>query len=240
MSRRRHICLLPRYQNDASIVEAGVDEVARGCLFGPVYAAAVILNPEVPVHHWLNDSKLVTRKRRAVVRKWIEQHALSWSVASVDNDQIDKINIRRAAMLAMNTAVTSLKMRPGVLLIDGDYFNPESSIQDINYVTIVGGDAKYASIAAASILAKEHHDEYIRNMTEKEPELHMKYDVRNNVGYHTKKHASGLREHGISIFHRKTFLRKLLRTTDYAEILFQSESEEENSPSVGCLEKTIQ
>src|SRR5690348_7771215 len=115
--------LLTIYEEEGHlpVLQAGVDEVARGCLFGPVYAAAVILDPAVPLHKWLNDSKKVTKKRRAVVRDWIEETAIAWSVACVDNDAIDTINIRNAVMQAMNCAISRLKVAPGLLLIDGDY-----------------------------------------------------------------------------------------------------------------------
>lgn len=203
--------LTQRYHiNDLNILEAGLDEVARGCFFGPVYAGAVILDPKVPLHKWLNDSKKVTRKRRADVRKWIEETALAWSVASVDAVDIDKINIRNASMQAMNKALESLQPQPHFLTIDGDFFNANDRNKDIPFVTIVGGDAKYANIAAASILAKEHHDEYIRKLVELQPDLQEKYDILNNVGYGTPKHRAGLRLHGWNPHHRKTFLRNTL------------------------------
>jgi|SRR6478609_3577526 len=210
-------------------LQAGVDEVARGCLFGPVYAAAVILNPNEPLHEWLNDSKKVTKKRRAVVRQWIEKTAVAWAVASVQNDVIDEINIRNAAMKAMNVAIDNLTTRPNFLLIDGDYFEAQESISDIPFVTIVQGDAKYANIAAASILAKEHHDQFIREMISKDPDLHIQYDVGNNVGYGTKRHIEGLKTHGASIHHRKSFLKRILPKTNTAlKLLFEDSDEEDD------------
>lgn len=220
------------YDSNLYAREAGVDEVARGCLFGPVYAAAVILNPSVPLHEWLNDSKLVTPKRRAVVREWIETTALAWSVASVSNVDIDQRGIGVATMEAMNSAISSLTLRPDVLLVDGPYFSAERALQEIHHVTIVGGDGKYASIAAASILAKEHHDEFIRKMIIGSPELHERYDVGNNVGYHSKRHAEGLRKHGVSKYHRLSFLTKLLPpATPYASILFETDNDKETRES---------
>ena len=238
---KRVVNLATCYDSDAYCKEAGVDEVARGCLFGPVYAAAVILNPTVPLHEWLNDSKLVTPRRRAVVREWIERTALAWSVGSVSNTDIDRIGIGVTTMEAMSSAIASLSIQPDFLIVDGSHFYPHPAVENIKYTTVVGGDGKYASIAAASILAKEHHDEFIRNMITNQPDLHTKYDVGNNVGYHSKKHAEGLRTHGASKYHRMTFLTRLLPpSTPYASIrasrslpvqpgiLFQSDDDEED------------
>lgn len=207
---RRTIQLATRYKVDEHLLEAGVDEVARGCLFGPVYAGAVILNPDIPVHPWLNDSKRVTKLRRAQVRKWIEETAIAWSVGHVHARTIDRINIRNAAMMAMNDAIEKLKIRPDLLLVDGDYFLPSAGNRGIAHVTIVAGDAKYANIAAASILAKEHHDEYIRKMIADDESLNDKYELGKNVGYGTKKHIDGLRQHGKHDHHRVSFLGRIL------------------------------
>ena len=206
---------------------AGLDEVARGCLFGPVYAAAVILDPNIPVHEWLNDSKKVTKKRRAVVRQWIEENAVAWSVASCSNEIIDKINIRNAAYLAMEKALRNLKQVPEHIMVDGDYFPPLKSfgkyddewesdipkeISDLpaTCTTVVGGDAIYACIAAASILAKEHHDEFIRKLIADDPSLEEKFHLSSNVGYGTAKHIAGIKEFSPSLLHRQSFLGKIL------------------------------
>ena len=223
--------------NETSVLcnfQAGVDEVARGPLFGPVFAAAVILNPDVDIHPWLNDSKKVTKKRRHVVKQWIEETAIAFGVAYITNDIIDQINIRNAAYLAMELAIKKMcrKQIPNLLLIDGDYFpgtknfgkyndylnlNEETldkeTLASINHVCIVGGDAKYANIAAASILAKECHDEYIRDLLEKHPELQIKYGLETNMGYGTKNHILAIQEYGPTSFHRMTFLKRILSST---------------------------
>lgn len=225
-------------------LEAGVDEVARGPLFGPVFAAAVILNPDIPLHPWLNDSKKVTKKRRKLVREWIEETALCYSVADISNEIIDKINIRNAAFLAMEIAIRNLSISPIKLLIDGDYFpgtinfgkfeqfvpNSTPHVQTIcPHICIVGGDGIYASIAAASILAKEYHDEYIKNLLEQNPELCEKYSLETNMGYGTNNHIKGLKEHGASSFHRRTFLSKILPNIEqtYHHILVPDKDEDD-------------
>lgn len=221
-------------------VEAGVDEVARGPLFGPVYAAAVVLNKEEPLHKYLNDSKKVTKKRRKEVRDWIEKTAIAYGVASVSSAVIDKINIRNAAQLAMELAIRELssKVRPTRILVDGDYFagtnafgkydillqnetNKENFTlpplvtgdeegNGIEHHTVVGGDAIFANIAAASILAKEYHDDYIKAMVLADPTLHERYEINSNMGYGTAKHISGLKQHGATEHHRRTFLTRIL------------------------------
>lgn len=213
--------LLERYNMDNDLLEAGVDEVARGCLFGPVYAAAVILNPNEPLHKWLNDSKKVTKKRRAIVREWVEETALSWAVASVSNVDIDRMNIRNASMEAMNLAIAKLNVKPQLLLVDGNYFTSTHTINDdIPYVTVIEGDAKYGSIAAAAILAKEHHDEYIRKLVEMNPELHTRYDIGSNVGYYGRtKHRDGLQTYGCTEYHRRTFLKRILPSAMPPQVL---------------------
>lgn len=210
-------------------LEAGVDEVARGTLFGPVFAASVILDKNKPIHAWLNDSKKVSRKKRAVVRQWIEENAISWAVSFVDNSVIDKINIRNSSMLAMEMSLQNLSVIPDFILIDGNYFpgtasfgkwknyvtdykqNHDLTVLDISFKTIVTGDSIFASIAAASILAKEHHDDYIKDLVKKNPLLDTCYDLGNNMGYGTPKHISGLKNHGKTVFHRETFLGKILK-----------------------------
>jgi ribonuclease HII len=246
--------LLTFYKSRETI-EAGVDEVARGCLFGPVFAAAVILSPDVPLHKWLNDSKKVTKKRRAEVRKWVEEKALAWSVAHVDNTVIDKINIRKSSLLAMELAVRHLKMEPEFLVVDGNYFHGTESFKDLDchvdnieeekkivnipHVTVVGGDAIYASIAAASIIAKEHHDEYIREMVRVDNSLQEKYDLEKNVGYGTPRHIKGLVTHGPCSFHRTSFLKRILAETIYhidpPRLLYRDEDDTSMSTGDQCV-----
>nr|WP_321453547.1 ribonuclease HII [uncultured Carboxylicivirga sp.] len=182
---------------DATRVEAGCDEAGRGCLAGPVVAAAVIL-PKDFRHELLNDSKQLTEKQRQKLRPIIEQEALAWAVAFVDHNEIDEINILNASFLAMHRAVEQLKQKPEHLLIDGNRFKP---YEGIAHTCVVKGDGKYLPIAAASILAKTHRDEYMEHM-------HMQYPVYawdKNKGYPTKAHRAGIKEHGPSPIHRRSF-----------------------------------
>jgi len=194
--------------NDKTLIEAGVDEVARGCLSGPVYAAAVIwpneeeqLDPNII----LKDSKKLSKEKRNLLRDYIEEYAIDYAVASVDNNEIDKINILQASQLAMRKAIAKLDVQPDFLLIDGNYFKPYIHNGElIPHECFIKGDDKYQSISAASILAKVYHDEYIEKLLEEEPELKV-YDWENNMCYGTKKHMEAIKEHGISKYHRKTF-----------------------------------
>ena len=178
-------------------IEAGCDEAGRGCLAGPVFAAAVIL-PDHFSNELLNDSKQLSEKQRDTLRLIIEQEALAWAVAYIDNIEIDQINILNASIAAMQKALDGLSIRPQHLLIDGNRFSP---YQDIEYHCIVKGDATYLSIAAASILAKTHRDEYMRKLHEQYPA----YNWQQNKGYPTRKHREQIRLHGITPFHRKSF-----------------------------------
>mgnify|MGYP002071836561 CR=1 FL=1 len=180
-----------------SLIEAGCDEAGRGCLAGPVFAAAVIL-PKHAIHPLLNDSKQLTEQERYTLRPIIEQEALSFAVASIDHEEIDRINILQASIKAMHLAVDKLSIQPELLLIDGNRFKPYLGIA---HQTIVGGDAKYASIAAASILAKTYRDDYMIAMHETYPQ----YDWKQNKGYGTVHHRRMIKTHGLSAFHRKTF-----------------------------------
>lgn len=184
-----------RYQN--RLLEAGCDEAGRGCLAGPVFAAAVIL-PEGFEHEWLRDSKQLTPRRREAMRELIEGQAVAWAVAQIPPRRIDKINILRATFEAMNTAVAALGTRPGLLLIDGDRF---ASTQGIPYECIVRGDGTYGAIAAASILAKTHRDEHMRALSAQHPH----YDWARNKGYPTAAHRAAIARHGLTAHHRKTF-----------------------------------
>ncbi len=187
--------LLP-YLNE-NLIEAGCDEAGRGCLAGPVVAAAVILPKEFS-HPVLNDSKQLTEKQRDALRPIIEEQAIAWAVAFVDNNEIDKINILKASITAMHRAVDQLKTKPQHLLIDGNRFY---SYPNIKHTCIIKGDGKYLSIAAASILAKTHRDEYMLKLHHQYPQ----YNWDSNKGYPTKKHREGILKTGITTYHRKTF-----------------------------------
>lgn len=179
------------------LIEAGVDEVGRGCLAGPVVAAAVILPKrcEIPI---LNDSKQVTKKDRDILEKEIKNIALEFAIAEVWNEKIDKINILNASFLAMHEALRQLKTCPQLLLVDGNRFKP---YQDVKFECIIKGDGIYASIAAASILAKTHRDRLMENLAKEHPE----YDWHTNVGYPTIAHRSAIKKYGITTYHRKSF-----------------------------------
>ena len=179
------------------LIEAGCDEAGRGCLAGSVFAAAVIL-PVDYENALLNDSKKLTEKQRYALRTQIETDALAWAVGEVTADEIDKINILNASILAMHRALDGLKIRPQAVIVDGNRFKPYGTLP---HETIVKGDAKFLSIAAASILAKTYRDDYMNNLALQHPVY--QWDV--NKGYPTKAHRAAIEEHGISPFHRKTF-----------------------------------
>ncbi len=178
-------------------VEAGCDEAGRGCLAGSVFAAAVILPPDYE-NELLNDSKQLSEKRRYLLRSMIEKDALAWAVGVVTAAEIDKINILNASILAMHRALDVLSVRPEAIIVDGNRFKP---YHDVPHTTIVKGDGKYLSIAAASILAKTYRDDYMKAIAEEFPQ----YDWRSNKGYPTKKHRAAIKEYGISPYHRKSF-----------------------------------
>ena len=180
-----------------SLIEAGCDEAGRGCLAGSVYAAAVILPPDYQ-NELLNDSKKLTAKKRYALREEIERDAIAWAVGIVTPEEIDKINILNASFLAMHRALDQLKVRPGAVIVDGNRFKP---YQDLPSTTIVKGDGKFLSIAAASILAKTYRDDYMLSLAEEYPQ----YDWQSNMGYPTKKHRQAIREHGITPYHRKSY-----------------------------------
>ena len=179
------------------LIEAGCDEAGRGCLAGAVYAAAVIL-PHDFHNELLNDSKQLSEKQRYALREVIEKEAVAWAVGVVTPEEIDKINILNASFLAMHRAIDGLKVRPQHLLIDGNRFN---KYQDLPHTTIVKGDGKYLSIAAASILAKTYRDDYMKELHEAYPQ----YDWKGNKGYPTPKHRAAIAQYGITPYHRKTF-----------------------------------
>lgn len=178
-------------------IEAGCDEAGRGCLAGAVFAAAVIL-PEDFKNEDLNDSKQLTEKKRYKLRPIIEREAIAWAVGMVSPEEIDKINILKASFLAMHRAIEQLKVTPEHLLIDGNRFTPYPGIP---HTTIIKGDGKYLSIAAASILAKTYRDDYMDQLAQEYPAYHW----LNNKGYPTKAHRQAIREQGITPYHRKTF-----------------------------------
>ncbi len=188
--------LLKQY-NKKLIAEAGCDEAGRGCLAGPVFAAAVIL-PVGFKNELLNDSKKLSEKNRNMLREIIEKEAVSWAVATVSPQKIDEINILNASILAMHRAIAQLNSRPEFLLIDGNRFK---KYEDIPHATIVKGDGKYMSIAAASILAKTHRDAYMLKLHKEFPG----YGWDHNKGYPTLQHKLAIQEYGSSVYHRKTF-----------------------------------
>lgn len=181
-------------------IECGCDEAGRGCIAGPLFVAAVIF-PKNYNNEEINDSKQVSRKKRDLLRIEIEHHALAYSVVSVSESQIDKINILNATFWGMNEAVRQLKIKPGLLLIDGNRFNNET---DISYKCIVKGDATYLSIAAASILAKTYRDDYMEKIDQEFPA----YDWKKNKGYPTQEHQKAVLRWGRTKYHRKSFSLK--------------------------------
>lgn len=178
-------------------VEAGCDEAGRGCLAGSVYAAAVILPPDYH-NERLNDSKKLTARQRYALRQDIERDAVAWAVGVVTPQEIDQINILNASILAMHRALDQLQMRPEAIIVDGNRFKP---YRDLPHTTIVKGDGKYLSIAAASILAKTYRDDEMIRLAQEYPD----YDWQHNMGYPTRKHREAIRQHGITPYHRRTF-----------------------------------
>ncbi len=186
-------------------VEAGCDEAGRGCLAGSVYAAAVIL-PEDYHNDLLNDSKQLSEKRRYQLREIVQKDAIAWAVGIVTPEEIDKINILNASILAMHRALDQLTVRPEAIIVDGNRFKPyrqevEGVSVNVPYTTIVKGDGKYLSIAAASILAKTYRDDYMNRLAAEYPQ----YDWLSNKGYPTKKHREAIRQYGITPYHRKSY-----------------------------------
>ena len=179
------------------LIEAGCDEAGRGCLAGSVYAAAVILPPDYQ-NELLNDSKQLTEKRRYELRPIIERDAIAWAVGIVTPEEIDHINILNASILAMHRALDQLKVQPQAVIVDGNRFKPWNKLP---YTTIVKGDGKYLSIAAASVLAKTYRDDYMRQLAEEYPQ----YDWLSNKGYPTKKHREAIRLYGTTPYHRMSY-----------------------------------
>ncbi len=189
-------------------LEAGCDEAGRGPLAGPVFAAAVIL-PQDFHHPLLNDSKQMSEKERDCLRPVIENEAITWAVEAVSAEEIDELNILWASITGMQRAVLKLSPRPDFLLIDGNRFRPFEGYGFNEYVTVVHGDATYSSIAAASVLAKTHRDELMRELAKKYPE----YGWDRNMGYPTKGHIQAIKEFGLTPFHRRSFHPKELEPT---------------------------
>lgn len=186
--------------NKEGLIEAGLDEAGRGCLAGSVYAAAVILPPDY-VNPDLNDSKQLTARKRYKLREQIVRDAVAWAVGVCTPEEIDQINILNASIMAMHRAVDQLKVRPEYLIVDGNRFKPYA---DLHHTTIVKGDGKYMSIAAASILAKTFRDDYMLELHQQYPH----YGWDHNMGYPTPEHRQGIIEHGLTPVHRLTFGRK--------------------------------
>ncbi len=210
--------LLPFYKE--GVVEAGCDEAGRGCLAGPVFAAAVILPPDFK-NEMLNDSKQLTEKKRYQLREVIEREAMAWAVGIVDNKEIDKINILNASILAMHRALDQLKVRPENIIVDGNRWKPyqeptanNNERKVISATTIVKGDGKYLSIAAASILAKTYRDDFMLRIHEEFPQYH--WDK--NKGYPAKVHREAIRQFGTTPYHRMSF--NLLGNTQQLEFDF--------------------
>lgn len=219
--------MLAQFYNDRGLVEAGCDEAGRGCLAGPVYAAAVIL-PTDYENELLNDSKQLTTKKRYLLREQIERDAVAWAVGVVTNEEIDEINILNASILAMHRALDQLQVRPEYVIVDGNrfktyvpgtaqsadalynirclpfrnpQFDPQPDEAALPHTTIVKGDGKYLSIAAASILAKTYRDDCMKALHTEFPH----YGWDRNAGYPTKEHRKGIKEHGLTPYHRKSF-----------------------------------
>ncbi len=188
-------------------IEAGLDEAGRGCLAGPVFAATVIL-PHDYINPLLRDSKALTKIQREKLRIEIEKHSLSYSVCQIDEKTIDRINILQASIKAMHSAVKGLSLVPNHLIVDGNYFSPT---QNIPFKTIVKGDNKYLSIAAASVLAKTYRDEWMLSIHNQYPS----YQWAQNKGYGTRAHVMAIKENGLTKFHRKSFQIKSLLATDH-------------------------
>lgn len=189
------MALEPHYYKD--LIEAGCDEAGRGCLAGSVYAAAVIL-PADYNNPLLNDSKQLSAAKRNQLREQIQRDSVAWAIGVVTPEEIDEINILKASFLAMHRALDQLSVRPEAIIVDGNRFVP---YHDLPYTTIIKGDGKYQSIAAASILAKTYRDDYMDELAEQYP----MYGWKNNKGYPTKEHREGIKNFGISPFHRKSY-----------------------------------
>jgi len=195
--------MLPFYK--INTLEAGIDEAGRGSLIGDVYTSAVILPPDI--NFSVNDSKKLNARKRLILKDYIEEYAIDYSVSHMSNNDIDKINILNATINSMHNAVKKLNVEPELIIVDGNRFIPyyNENNQNIPHKCIIGGDAKYNSIAAASILAKVYHDKHIEELCDKYPILDEYYDLYNNMGYGTKKHLDGINNYGVCEYHRKSY-----------------------------------
>ena len=191
------ICKMLKPNYSQFLLEAGTDEAGRGCLSGPVVAAAVIL-PKGFKHDLLNDSKQISEKKRMELRPFIEKNALAFGVSFIDQKEVDKLNVLQASITGMHRAINQLNILPEFIIVDGNKFR---NYKEIPHKTIVKGDAKYMSIAAASVLAKTYRDEYMQKIYEEFP----MYNWKQNKGYPTKEHRTAIRKFGITKYHRKTF-----------------------------------
>ena len=200
---------LKKHMNSSIMYEAGIDEAGRGPMFGRVYSACVILPHDDPdfKYEWMKDSKRFTSKKKLMeVYNYIKEHAVDYSVCYEDEETIDQINILQATQKSMHNTIKSLSHRPQHLLVDGNYFNVFRDVKGvIPFTCVEGGDNEYCAIAAASILAKVERDMYIESICEEHPELDSRYGLLKNKGYGTKQHIEGIKTHGISEWHRKTF-----------------------------------
>ena len=198
-----------KHYYDEDLIEVGIDEVARGCLAGPVYTAAIIWPKEFDDsenHPILRDSKKLSKRRRLILKDYIEENAIDFSVAFNDSQTVDKMNILRATFSAMHKAIDNLNVEPEFILVDGKIFEPyfTKDKELIPHKCFIGGDDGYAPIAAASILAKVYHDEYIDNLCDENPDFE-KYGWRSNMCYGTEEHLNAIKQFGITSYHRKTF-----------------------------------
>ena len=199
-----------KYYYNSEKLEVGIDEAGRGCLAGPVFTAAVILPKEFEdedkeLISQIKDSKKVPRKKRAILKKFIENIAIDYSVTFKDNNYIDKNNILKSTQDSMHESVRTLNIIPELILVDGNYFKPYYNDEElIENICIIGGDNKYLPIACASILAKESHDEYILNLINNDQKLE-NYGWQSNMCYGTQKHIDGIKNNGLSKYHRKSF-----------------------------------
>ena len=184
-------------------IEVAIDEVARGCLFGRLYSAAVVWPIDFDnTKYNINDSKKLSKKKREELYDVIINNAIDWNINYIEHDEIDKLNILQANMKSMHQNVDNLILDIDHILVDGNYFK---QYKNIEHTCVIKGDSKYCSIAAASILAKVSHDRYITELCDTYPDLQEKYDLLNNMGYPTKKHIEGIKKYGISKFHRKSY-----------------------------------
>lgn len=184
--------------------EVGIDEAGRGPLLGRVYAGAVVWS-DTPRCDLIKDSKKLSPKKRKLALEWIKKNIKDWSYGYATEEEIDQINILEATKLAIERAINNLKKKPSNAIIDGVGWEKMKDRYKLDVISVVKGDSKYYSIAAASIIAKEYHDDYIRNLCQQDLTLDQKYDLLKNKGYGTKKHIEGIQKHGISDYHRKTF-----------------------------------